>query len=113
MEFGRSNLPFFFIFTLVFTSSHLEMDMNWLKIIYSLNCILTALAAFENEIRTVNVLAALFPPFTYIDSNSQFVGGTDVQILKTVANRLNLKINWIKTDSIAQISAKKLKYILF
>lgn len=71
-----------------------------LLIIFALNCIATSLVSIENDIRIVNVLAALFPPFTYIDSNNQIFDGIDVQILKSIAKRLDLKFNLVRADNI-------------
>ena len=86
---------------------------NLLKIFYALNCILASFALAENKSTTVNVLAAVFPPFAQVDSNHEFVSGIDVQILKAIANRLDLKLNWVSTDSIAQCSATELEYVDF
>ena len=82
-------------------------------IFYALNCILVPFAMAESNFSVVNVLAAVFPPFAQVDSNQEFASGIDVQILKTIANRLDLKLYWTRTDNIAQCSATGLEYVDF
>lgn len=81
-----------------------------LKVILILNCILASLVLADNSSRrTVNVLAFVFPPFTIANSKNDSVSGIDVQFLKTVANRLNLKLSWFTTNNIEHISAVNLE----
>lgn len=87
---------------LVSACFHSEMDTKTLLLFwYAFHYILTSFALLENG--TVNVLAVVFPPFTTVDINKKFVSGIDVQILKNVAKRLDLQLNWIRTDNIDRI----------
>lgn len=96
-------------FTLVFSNFPTKMDTkNLLKIIFALNCILVSFSLAQNNIQTVNVLAMLFPPFTIADSKHDPLRGIDVQIVKTIANRLDLKLIWFTSNDIKQLSPEKL-----
>lgn len=86
---------------------------NYLKIFYALNFILISFASVEKAFREVNVLVDVFPPYTQVDSNQKVVSGIDVQILKTIAVHMNLKLNFIRTDSIISIPITDLEYVDF
>lgn len=57
----------------------------------------------------VNVLAVVQFPFTYHNSERGFDDGIDIRILKTIAQRLNLKLNFTKARNIRQMSTMNLK----
>lgn len=82
---------------------------NILLFFFASNCILATCALLKNSSTTVNVLAAVFPPFTNLDSNHKLVNGIDVQIVNIMTNRLDVKLELTKTDTIAHISTKDLK----
>lgn len=91
-------------YSLVPIRSYPKMDTkNWLQIFYALNFFLSSIASVKNSSSTVKVLAVVFPPFTQVDTNHKIVSGIDVQILKTIANQMKLKLNLVRTDSIASI----------
>lgn len=83
-----------------------------LTLILQLMAISSALAkrnSKRNATKTVNVLAAAFPPFTYFDKDRGFVGGIDVLLLKTIGKRLGYQLVLNKTDSFDRIPAEKIE----
>lgn len=86
--------------------------MFQIALFFQLNTI--AFASIENTsntYHTVNILAFHFAPFTYFDSDRRFVDGIDVQLLKTIAKRLNLNLIWTKANQFDQISVENIKYV--
>lgn len=89
------------------------------RIIWILQPILLVNASFErfsiekpyheNGSQSMNVLAAVSPPFTYFNSSHGFIDGIDILILKTIASQLKLKLVLTKADDIDQISADDLR----
>lgn len=63
----------------------------------------------ESDSHRVKVLAIAFPPFTYPETSGEFVGGFDILLLNTIAERLNLNIVFGKTVSFNQITAEQLE----
>lgn len=57
----------------------------------------------------VNVLAVVQFPFTYHNSERGFDDGVDIRILKTIAQQLDMKLNFTKVHKIGQISTVHLK----
>lgn len=57
----------------------------------------------------INVLAAVLPPFTYYNSSHGFFDGIDIRILKTIAERLHLKLIFTKADNFTRISDRNLR----
>lgn len=61
----------------------------------------------KNTTQSVNVLVAVFPPFSYFDKDRDFFGGIDVVFLKTIGNRLGYQLVFDQTDSLNSISMEK------
>lgn len=71
-------------------------------------------ASFErtshrNENKSINVLAAVFPPFTYSEGDRGIVGGIDLLLLKIIAEKMNLWINLDKIEDFDRISTERLE----
>lgn len=63
----------------------------------------------ESDSHQVKVLTIVFPPFTYFESDGELVGGFDILLLNTIAERLNLNVVLSKTVSFNQITAEQLR----
>lgn len=62
------------------------------------SCAFLETIPIRNVSDPVNVLANVFPPFTYFDSTRGFYDGIDIKILKTIAERLNLRLTFTKMN---------------
>lgn len=94
----------------VFNQKMLFKQLLRIFIIFQLiSCACLENIANANDPYSVKVLANEFPPFTYFNSSHGFYDGIDILILKTIAERLNFKLIFTKTNASSRIQLENLE----
>lgn len=57
----------------------------------------------NDKTKAINVLATMFAPYAYFDEVHGIFNGIDILLLKTISERLKLRINLEKVDNIDHV----------